>query len=59
MSVPGLYHHVGGKDDLLRLTAEYSAAHLELPATATSTGRFGCSSGRSTTGTPSWANPSS
>jgi AcrR family transcriptional regulator len=31
VSVPGLYHHVGGKDDLLRLTAEYSAAHLALP----------------------------
>jgi AcrR family transcriptional regulator len=31
VSVPGLYHHVGGKDDLLRLTAEYSAAHVELP----------------------------
>ncbi len=31
VSVPGLYHHVGGKADLLRLTAEYSAAHLELP----------------------------
>ena len=31
VSVPGLYHHVGGKEDLLRLTAEYSAAHLELP----------------------------
>ena len=31
VSVPGLYHHVGGKDDLLRLTAEYSASHLELP----------------------------
>jgi AcrR family transcriptional regulator len=31
VSVPGLYHHVDGKEDLLRLTAEYSAARLELP----------------------------
>jgi AcrR family transcriptional regulator len=31
VSVPGLYHHIDGKEDLLRLTAEYSAARIELP----------------------------
>jgi AcrR family transcriptional regulator len=31
VSVPGLYHHVEGRDDLMRLAAEYSAAQLELP----------------------------
>jgi AcrR family transcriptional regulator len=31
VSVPGLYHHVKDKDDLLRLTAEYSAARMVLP----------------------------
>jgi AcrR family transcriptional regulator len=32
VSVPGLYHHVDGKEDLLRLAAEYSAARMQLPA---------------------------
>ena len=31
VSVPGLYHHVDGKDDLLRMAAEYSAGLIELP----------------------------
>jgi AcrR family transcriptional regulator len=31
VSVPGLYHHVDGKDDLMRLAAEYSAGRIELP----------------------------
>jgi AcrR family transcriptional regulator len=31
VSVPGLYHHVDGRDDLLRLGAEYSAAQIEVP----------------------------
>jgi AcrR family transcriptional regulator len=31
VSVPGLYHHVEGRDDLMRLAAEYSAAQMELP----------------------------
>jgi AcrR family transcriptional regulator len=32
VSVAGLYHHIDGKDDLMRLAAEYSATRLELPA---------------------------
>jgi AcrR family transcriptional regulator len=31
VSVPGLYHHVQGRDDLMRLGAEYSAARLHVP----------------------------
>ena len=31
VSVPGLYHYVEGKQDLLRLAAEYSAARIRLP----------------------------
>lgn len=31
VSVPGLYHHVEGRDDLMRLAAEYSAAQIPVP----------------------------
>ena len=31
VSVPGLYHHVRGKDDLLRLAAELSAGRIRVP----------------------------
>jgi AcrR family transcriptional regulator len=31
VSVPGLYHHVEGRDDLMRLGAEYSAAQIQVP----------------------------
>jgi AcrR family transcriptional regulator len=31
VSVPGLYHHVQGREDLMRLGAEYSAAQLHVP----------------------------
>jgi AcrR family transcriptional regulator len=31
VSVPGLYHHVEGRDDLMRLAAEYSASQIQLP----------------------------
>ncbi len=31
VSVPGLYHHVQGRDDLMRLGAEYGAAQLHVP----------------------------
>jgi AcrR family transcriptional regulator len=31
VSVPGLYHHIDGKRDLLRLAAEYSAGRIGLP----------------------------
>ena len=31
VSVPGLYHHVDGRDDLMRLAAEYSASQIQLP----------------------------
>ena len=31
VSVPGLYHHVQGRDDLMRLGAEYSAAQIHVP----------------------------
>ncbi|HZJ27662.1 MAG TPA: TetR/AcrR family transcriptional regulator C-terminal domain-containing protein [Acidimicrobiia bacterium] len=31
VSVPGLYHHIEGKGDLMRLAAEYSAGRIELP----------------------------
>lgn len=31
VSVPGLYHYVRGKDDLLRLAAEFSAGRVRLP----------------------------
>ena len=31
VSVAGLYHHIDGKDDLLRLAAEYSATKAVLP----------------------------
>jgi AcrR family transcriptional regulator len=31
VSVAGLYHHIGGKDDLLRLAAEYSATNVATP----------------------------
>jgi AcrR family transcriptional regulator len=31
VSIAGLYHHVSGKEDLLRLAAEYSAARVPRP----------------------------
>jgi AcrR family transcriptional regulator len=31
VSVPGLYHHVEGREDLMRLAAEYSAAQIAVP----------------------------
>jgi hypothetical protein len=31
VSVAGLYHHVEGRDDLIRLGAEYSAAQIPVP----------------------------
>jgi AcrR family transcriptional regulator len=31
VSVPGLYHHVDGREDLMRLGAEYSAAQIQVP----------------------------
>jgi AcrR family transcriptional regulator len=31
VSVAGLYHHIDGKDDLLRLAAEYSATRVPTP----------------------------
>jgi AcrR family transcriptional regulator len=31
VSVPGLYHHIEGRDDLMRLAAEYSASRIPLP----------------------------
>jgi AcrR family transcriptional regulator len=31
VSVPGLYHHVEGRDDLMQLAAEYSASRIRLP----------------------------
>lgn len=31
VSVPGLYHHVQGRDDLMQLAAEYSASRIRLP----------------------------
>ena len=31
VSVPGLYHHVEGRDDLMRLATEYSAARINYP----------------------------
>lgn len=31
ISVPGLYYYVRGRDDLLRLAAEYSLAHTPMP----------------------------
>jgi AcrR family transcriptional regulator len=31
VSVAGLYHHIRGKDDLLRLAAEHTAANSEVP----------------------------
>jgi AcrR family transcriptional regulator len=31
VSVPGLYHHVQGREDLMRLAAEYSASQIALP----------------------------
>jgi AcrR family transcriptional regulator len=31
VSVPGLYHHVDGRDDLMQLAAEYSASQIQLP----------------------------
>ena len=31
VSVPGLYHHVEGREDLMRLAAEYSASQIEVP----------------------------
>ena len=31
VSIAGLYHHVSGKDDLMRLAAEYSATKVPLP----------------------------
>jgi AcrR family transcriptional regulator len=31
VSVTGLYHYVDGKQDLMRLAAEYSAAQIQLP----------------------------
>jgi AcrR family transcriptional regulator len=31
VSVPGLYHHVEGRDDLMALAAEYSASRIAIP----------------------------
>jgi AcrR family transcriptional regulator len=31
VSIAGLYHHIDGKDDLMRLAAEYSATRVQLP----------------------------
>ncbi len=31
VSVPGLYHHVEGRDDLMRLAAEYSTSLIQIP----------------------------
>jgi AcrR family transcriptional regulator len=31
VSVPGLYHHVEGRDDLMQLAAEYCASRIHLP----------------------------
>jgi AcrR family transcriptional regulator len=31
VSVPGLYHHVEGREDLMQLAAQYSAARIRLP----------------------------
>jgi AcrR family transcriptional regulator len=31
VSVPGLYHHVEGRDDLMQLAAQYSASRIHLP----------------------------
>jgi AcrR family transcriptional regulator len=31
VSVPGLYHHVDGREDLMRLAAEYSASQIQVP----------------------------
>jgi AcrR family transcriptional regulator len=31
VSIAGLYHHIDGKDDLMRLAAEYSATQVQLP----------------------------
>jgi AcrR family transcriptional regulator len=31
VSVPGLYHHVEGRDDLMRLAAEYSTSQIQVP----------------------------
>lgn len=31
VSVPGLYHYVSGKDDLVRLAADYSLSRMQLP----------------------------
>ncbi|HXY93573.1 MAG TPA: helix-turn-helix domain-containing protein [Acidimicrobiia bacterium] len=31
VSVPGLYHHVEGREDLMQLAAEYSASRIRLP----------------------------
>jgi AcrR family transcriptional regulator len=31
VSVPGLYHHVQGREDLMRLAAEYSASQIQVP----------------------------
>jgi AcrR family transcriptional regulator len=31
VSVPGLYHHIDGRDDLMRLAAEYSASQIPVP----------------------------
>lgn len=32
VSVPSLYHHVDGRDDLMRLAAEHTAAQIAVPA---------------------------
>ena len=46
VSIASLYHHVDGKDDLLRLAAEYGAARRQVPRRPrASTGPCGCSSG--------------
>jgi AcrR family transcriptional regulator len=34
VSVPGLYHHVEGREDLMRLAAEYSASQIQVPVEA-------------------------
>ena len=55
VSIAALYHHVSGKEDLMRLAAEYAAARgAASRRTRASTGRCGSRSGRPTTTTSSW-----
>ena len=58
VSIASLYHHVDGKDDLLRLAAEYSAARATgPPGRGPALGRVAPRVGRSTTGTSFVAEP--